>query len=257
MTKYKGFLIDLDGTVYRGTEKIDEAVRFVNKLNEMQLPYLFVTNNSSKAPADVAEKLVQMGIETTEQHVFTTSQATAKYILDQEGQSRIYVIGEEGVRHALEEKGHVLVEDEADVVVVGIDRSITYEKLAVACLQVRNGATFVSTNGDVAIPTERGLLPGNGSLTSVISVSTGVSPVFIGKPESIIVDQALEVLGISKEDTLLIGDNYDTDILAGINAGIDTLIVHTGVTTREHIEKVTSKPTYSVDCLSEWVFEER
>lgn len=120
------------------------------------------------------------------------------------------------------------MDENPDFVVVGLDRDITYEKLAKACLAVRNGATFISTNGDIAIPTERGLLPGNGSLTSVVAVSTGVDPIFIGKPESIIMEQALKVLGIEKNEALMVGDNYDTDILAGINAGMHTLLVHTG-----------------------------
>ncbi|MBU8906566.1 TIGR01457 family HAD-type hydrolase [Desertibacillus haloalkaliphilus] len=252
---YKGFLIDLDGTMYRGTEKIDEAVEFVKQLNERDLPYLFVTNNSSKTPEQVATKLVDMGVPTTPQHVFTTSQATANYIADQQKGDAVYVIGEEGIQQAITDKGLKLVEEKADFVVIGIDRTITYEKLAQGCLEVRNGATFISTNGDVAIPTERGLLPGNGSLTSVISVSTGVKPTFIGKPESIIVNQALDVLGTSKEDTLLVGDNYDTDILAGIRADIDTLIVHTGVTTKEHLKTVEIQPTHAVNTLAEWPFE--
>ena len=136
---------------------------------------------------------------------------------------------------------------------MGIDRSINYEKLAIACLAVRNGAMFISTNGDIAIPTERGLLPGNGSLTSVVAVSTQTKPIFIGKPEKIIMEQALEVLGVPKEETLMIGDNYDTDIMAGMNAGIDTLLVHTGVTTKEMLQTYERRPTYVVDSLKEWM----
>lgn len=134
----------------------------------------------------------------------------------------------------------------------GLDRDITYEKLAVGCLAVRNGAIFISTNGDIAIPTERGMMPGNGSLTSVISVSTQTTPIFIGKPEPIIMEQALKVLGVAKEDTLMVGDYYDTDIMAGINAGMDTLLVHTGVTTRQMAEGYETKPTYAVDSLDDW-----
>ena len=132
---------------------------------------------------------------------------------------------------------------------MGIDREITYEKLAVACLAVRNGAVFISTNGDIALPTERGFMPGNGAMTSVISVSTRTKPIFIGKPESIIMEQALRVLGTKKEETLMIGDNYDTDIRAGMNAGMDTLLVHTGVTTKELLSGYEQKPTYVMDSL--------
>jgi 4-nitrophenyl phosphatase len=253
MKKYKGYLIDLDGTMYRGTECIVEARDFVKELYKRDIPYLFVTNNSSRTPEQVAKKLEDFGIPATKEQVFTTSQATANYIFERKPNASIYVIGEEGIRTALEEKGFTFAEENAEFVVMGIDRSINYEKLAIACLAVRNGATFISTNGDIAIPTERGLLPGNGSLTSVVAVSTQVNPIFIGKPEKIIMEQALKVLGVPREDTLMIGDYYDTDIMAGMNAGIDTLLVHTGVTTKELLKKYEKQPTYVVDSLKEWM----
>lgn len=252
MKSYKGYLIDLDGTMYKGTEKIEEAGDFVRLLNEKGIPYLFVTNNSSATPEKVAEKLNAFDIAASPSQVFTTSQATANYMHGKKPGGSVFVIGEEGIRQALEEKGFTEGGETADFVVVGIDRGITYEKLSGACLAVRNGAAFISTNGDIAIPTERGLLPGNGSLTSVITVSTQVQPVFIGKPEPIIMEQALEVLGIPKSDVLMVGDNYATDIMAGIRTGMDTLIVHTGVTLKEHLEKVEIQPTYAVHSLEEW-----
>jgi len=136
--------------------------------------------------------------------------------------------------------------------VLGIDREITYEKLALGAIAIRNGAKFVSTNADIALPTERGLLPGNGALTSVLAVATQTKPVFIGKPEPIITEQALEYLGSKKEETIMVGDNYDTDILAGIRTGIDTLLVHTGVTTKEMLKTKEVQPTYTVDTLDQW-----
>ncbi|RDI41460.1 TIGR01457 family HAD-type hydrolase [Falsibacillus pallidus] len=252
MKEYKGYLIDLDGTMYRGKEKIEEAGDFVHRLNQKGIPYLFVTNNSSRRPDQVAAKLRDFDIPAEPEQVFTTSMATANYIFEKKNDASIYVIGEEGIRTALEERGLSLVDEKPDFVVVGIDRSISYEKLALACLGVRNGATFISTNGDIAIPTERGLLPGNGSLTSVITVSTQTEPIFIGKPESIIMEQAQEVLGVPKEQTLMVGDNYHTDILAGMNAGLDTLLVHTGVTSAEDLKTYGKQPTYTVNSLSDW-----
>jgi 4-nitrophenyl phosphatase len=252
MKDYKGYLIDLDGTMYKGTERIEAASDFVKRLREKNIPYLFVTNNSSRTPAQVAEKLCSFDIPAEEELVFTTSMATANYIYDRKKDASIYLIGEEGIRTALEEKGFQFSGEQADYVVVGIDRELTYEKLAVACLAVRNGAEFLSTNADVALPTERGFMPGNGSITAVITVSTKTNPVFIGKPESIIVEQALKVLGTNKNETLMVGDNYDTDIMAGINAGMDTLLVHTGVTTRELLSGYDRKPTYSINSLDEW-----
>ena len=255
MKQYKGYLIDLDGTMYRGTEEIAEAAGFIDKLRAKEIPYLFVTNNSSRTPQQVAEKLRQFGIHTEDEQVFTTSMATANFIIERKADATVFVIGEEGIQTALTEKGLELVEEAPDFVVVGIDHSINYEKLTKACLAVRNGATFISTNADIALPTERGLQPGNGAITAVVTVSTQVQPIFIGKPESVIVEQALKVLGVPKDEVIMVGDNYDTDILAGMNANMDTLLVHTGVTTKELLKQYKKQPTYVIDTLDAWSFE--
>ena len=254
MKQYKGYLIDLDGTMYKGTEKIEAAGRFVHELKRRGIPYLFVTNNSSRTPDQVAKKLCELDIPTESHQVFTTSQATANYIYGMKPDASVYVIGEDGIVEALKERGFTFVDEQPDFVVTGIDRQISYEKLGKACLAVRAGARFVSTNADIAIPTERGFMPGNGSLTSVVSVSTGVQPVFIGKPERIIMDQALEALGVNKDEMIMVGDFYDTDIMAGMNAGIDTMLVLTGVTTREQLKDYGQQPTYVVDSLDDWEF---
>lgn len=253
MKQYKGYLIDLDGTMYRGSERIEAASDFIKALVEKNIPHLFVTNNSSKRPDQVAEKLNDFDIPAKEEQVYTTSMATASFIKQQNHQARVYVIGEEGLYYALQKEGLTIVEEDSDYVVFGIDRDITYDKLGKACLNVRNGATFISTNGDIAIPTEKGMLPGNGSLTSVVTVSTGVKPTFIGKPESVIMEQALQKLGLNKEETLMVGDNYHTDILAGMNAGLDTLLVHTGVTTKEHLASYERLPNHTIDSLQDWI----
>ena len=255
MKQYKGYLIDLDGTMYRGSEEIAEAAGFIGKLKERKIPYLFVTNNSSRTPQQVAVKLRQFGIHAEDDQVFTTSMATANFIAERKADASIFVIGEEGIQTALTEKGFKLVEETPDFVVVGIDRSIDYEKLTKACLAVRNGATFISTNADIALPTERGLQPGNGAITAVVTVSTQVQPIFIGKPESVIIEQALKVLGVAKDEVIMVGDNYDTDILAGMNAEMDTLLVHTGVTTKELLKQYEKQPTFVVDTLDDWRFE--
>ncbi len=253
MKKYSGYLIDLDGTMYRGNEPIDGAATFIHTLNEMDIPYLFLTNNSTSTQENVAQKLTSMGIDTTAEHVFTSSLATAKYIKQKNASARCMVIGEQGLYHAIEKEGLTVADTSCDYVVIGLDRQITYEKLAQACLAIREGAVFISTNADRAIPTERGLLPGNGALTSVITVSTGVQPIFIGKPEQIIMEEALEVLGTANKDTIMVGDNYQTDILAGISAKIDTLMVFTGVTPYQDYPTLTIKPTFNVQNLEEWI----
>jgi len=252
--QYKGYIIDLDGTMYRGNEVIDAAIPFIQTLIENDLSYVFLTNNSTMTLEQVAHKLTCMGIHATTQNICTTSMATATYIKSKKPHARCYVIGEEGLRDAIKKEGLQLVDDEnCDFVVVGLDRSITYEKLAIGSLALNRGAEFVSTNSDVAIPSERGLLPGNGSLTSVLTVATGKKPTFIGKPEEIIVKEALKLVGTNHKDTLVIGDNYETDIKAGLNAGIDTLMVFTGVTPFETYETLATKPTHYVKSLKEWI----
>jgi 4-nitrophenyl phosphatase len=253
MNKYKGYLIDLDGTMFLGKQIIPFAKEFIEALNQKGIPHLFVTNNSSKRPDQVAEHLMQMGIPATEKQIFTTSMATAQYIKNRKENAKVYAIGEVGILDAIKDAGLEFVDEDADFVVIGIDRDITYEKLAKGCLNIRSGATFISTNGDVAIPTERGLLPGNGSLTAVLQVATGQDPIFIGKPEPIIMELAISELGLNKDEVLMVGDNYRTDIQAGINAGLDTLLVFTGVTKREDLEKVPVQPTYFVDSLKDWI----
>ncbi|SEO64670.1 4-nitrophenyl phosphatase [Amphibacillus marinus] len=255
MAKYTGFLIDLDGTVYNGTEKIEAAVEFVSKLNEKGYPYLFLTNNSSKTPKAVADKLTAMGIVAKEEHVFTSSMATAAYVAEQKPDARVYAIGEDGLTSALAEAGLTLTDQNIEYVVMGLDRQLSYEKLAIGALAIRNGAKFIATNADVALPSERGFLPGSGSLISVLAVTTGVTPTYIGKPEAIIVDQAMEQLGSEKANTLMVGDNYQTDILAGIRAGIDSLLVLSGVTKETELEQVGEKPTFMIKSLSEWSIE--
>lgn len=250
---YKGYLIDLDGTIYRGNERIEGAAEFITNLMNNRIPYLFLTNNSAYTQEQIANKLNQMNIRATPNDVFTSGIACASFIKQQNKHATCFVIGEDGLIQAFQNEELKIVKDEnCDYVVIGIDRKITYEKFATACLAIRNGATFISTNPDITIPTERGLLPGNGALTSVIALSTGKKPIFIGKPETIIVHQAIKLLQVPKTDILMVGDNYNTDIQAGIKSGIDTLLVFSGVTQINDLQHVKQKPTYYINRLNEW-----
>jgi 4-nitrophenyl phosphatase len=148
--------------------------------------------------------------------------------------------------------GFYFTETNPDAVVMGMDRSITYDKLSKATVAVRSGAMFISTNEDVAVPTEQGFHPGNGALTSVVTTASQKKPIFIGKPQPIMVDMAMQALGLSKDEVALIGDNYDTDILAGVRAGIDTIHVNTGITSREAAAAKETPPAYQVETLAEW-----
>lgn len=255
MKAYEGYLIDLDGTMYLGKERIEAAPGFIQRLKDAGKKHLFVTNNSTRTQEQVAAKLRQMDILAEPEDVFTTSMATAAYIREHKPSARVFAIGEEGLFDALAKEELTLAEEDCDYVVIGLDTSITYEKLAKACLLIRAGAKFLSTNSDRALPTDAGLMPGNGAITSVISVSTGIEPTFIGKPENIMMEQARKLLDLDKEQVLMVGDNYLTDITAGIRAGMDTLMVCTGFTRREELPFLDPKPTYTIDTLTEWEFK--
>ena len=255
MKNYKGYLIDLDGTMYRGNEVIPEAIPFIEQLEERNIPHVFVTNNSTKSTDDVAEKLNQLGIQANHKQVVTSSIATAKYLQDQSVKT-CYCIGQSGLKEPIKEYGIQLMDStDVDAVVMGMDREITYDKLAKACIAIRKGARFISTNRDHAIPTEDGMGPGNGAFTALVQTSTQQNPIFIGKPDTIIMKEALDVLGFPKEDVVMVGDNYQTDIQSGFNAGVDTLFVHTGVTSKGELATFKEQPTYIIENLSEWTFE--
>lgn len=200
--KYAGYFFDLDGTIYRGNTLIDGVKEFIDYLDRSAQPYLFITNNATYTVAEVQEKLRAFGIRATEQQVITSSIATANYISQRKKQARCYVIGEAGLTEALEKEQLEIATSKCDFVVVGLDRQITYDKLAKASLIIQEGATYIVTNSDKAIPTEKGLLPGNGALSSVITVSTGVEPVRIGKPNALMLEVALERIGLPREKVL-------------------------------------------------------
>lgn len=253
MKDYRAYLIDLDGTMYRGNQVIKEAPEFIRWLKEKEIPFLFLTNNSSMTPEQISKKLNKMGIEAEPTHVYTTSMASAELIPTDENKTRVYAIGEEGLLTALVHKGCVLTDEDPSYVVLGIDRNFSYEKMMKASLAIQKGAKFLSTNSDRAIPTEKGLVPGNGALTAAISIASGQIPQFIGKPEAIFVELALKKLGCFPQDVLLVGDNLHTDIAAGVNAQVDTLLVYTGITRPEDLIRGEIQPTYTVSHLKEWM----
>ncbi|KXA39171.1 TIGR01457 family HAD-type hydrolase [Staphylococcus lugdunensis] len=252
MKHYKGYLIDLDGTMYKGTEEVDGAAQFIDYLNQQGIPHLYVTNNSTKTPEEVTAKLREMHIDAKPEEIVTSALATANFIANEKANASVYMIGGSGLKAALLDRRLTLRRDKhVDYVVIGLDEQVTYDKLAIATLAVREGATFISTNPDVSIPKESGLLPGNGAITSVVSVSTGQQPQFIGKPEPVIMDIALDIFKLDKADVAMVGDLYDTDIMSGINVGVDTIHVQTGVTSFAEIQEKDVPPTYSVKDLNE------
>ncbi|WKA52199.1 TIGR01457 family HAD-type hydrolase [Planococcus liqunii] len=252
MKNYKAYCLDLDGTVYRGTEPIAEAVDFVRRLQTEGIEPFFVTNNASMTQLQLHQKLARFGIDTTESQIMSSALAAAKYIKRWYPNKTVFVIGSDGLHQALAQEGISQVEQDADIVVMGIDPAVNYEKLATACLEVRKGAVFLSTNRDLAFPSERGLLPGNGAFTTLVAASTGVDPVYIGKPEGHMLDAILYEHGFEKNDMVMIGDNYDTDILAGVHFEIDTVHVNTGVTPMEDVMKKDVQPTHLLEHLGFW-----
>ena len=254
MKKYAGYMIDLDGTIYRGKEKIPAAKRFIERLQEHDIPFLFVTNNSTQAPIKVVENLANnFDIHVKEENVYTSALATADYIADLNKDKRsVYVIGEVGLKQAILDKGFHFEETNPDYVVVGLDYDVTYHKFELATLAIKRGAKFIGTNADTNLPNERGLVPGAGSVIALVECSTQQKATYIGKPETIIMEKALERLGLPKDEVVMVGDNYMTDIKAGINFGIDTMLVYTGVSTREIVRKQEIDPTIELGSLDEW-----
>lgn len=254
MKKYAGYMIDLDGTIYRGKEKIPAAKRFIERLQEHDIPFLFVTNNSTQAPIKVVENLANnFDIHVKEENVYTSALATAEYIADLNKDKRsVYVIGEVGLKQAILDKGFHFEETNPDYVVVGLDYDVTYHKFELATLAIKRGAKFIGTNADTNLPNERGLVPGAGSVIALVECSTQQKATYIGKPETIIMEKALERLGLPKDEVVMVGDNYMTDIKAGINFGIDTMLVYTGVSTRELVRKQEIAPTIELGSLDEW-----
>ncbi|AUB51904.1 MULTISPECIES: TIGR01457 family HAD-type hydrolase [Enterococcus] len=252
---YKGYLIDLDGTIYRGTEPIPAGKRFVEQLQENGTPFLFVTNNTTKTPGTVAQRLAtEFDIHVSPETIYTASLATIDFMKSDAKGNKVYVIGEAGLTDLILEAGFVWEEEHPDYVVVGLDNHLTYEKVVTATLAIQKGATFIGTNPDKNIPTERGLLPGAGSVVSFVETATQTTPVYIGKPEAIIMDKAVELLGLNKEEVIMVGDNYETDIQAGIRNGIDTLLVLSGFTKEEDIPQLPTPATFVLQSLDEWSF---
>lgn len=249
---YKGYLIDLDGTLYNGTALIETAKDFVARLTARNIPYVFLTNNATKSQAEAVQKVLAMGVETTAGNMYTSSMATAAYIRQHHQGESAYVIGTPSLKGILQDAGIILTEENADLVIVGLDLEVNYDKLSRAALLIGAGATFIATNPDKRFPTENGIVPGNGAIQQVLIETTGIQPITIGKPSSFILDGALKQLGLSKDEVALVGDNYDTDILTGINAGVDTIHVDTGVSRTEDVLKKDIAPTHTINNLSEW-----
>ncbi|RED60298.1 HAD-IIA family hydrolase [Cohnella lupini] len=227
-------LFDLDGTLYRGNEPVPGADRLIAGLQARGLPCLFVTNNSTRTPKEVAEHLHIMGISAEVQSIVTSALATAYYVQLEHPGADTYVIGERGLREALANAGlHLLGDEEQDrnatIVVQGLDRELTYSRLKTAVKHLLNGAAFVQTNPDRLLPVDGGFLPGAGSIGASLQAATGIEPIIVGKPSRILMDYSLRLAGTAPSKTWVVGDNPYTDLAAGRTAGCPSILVLTGL----------------------------
>lgn len=248
--RIKHLLIDLDGVLYRGETALPCAADFVAWLHGRGITFRLVTNNATLTPTQYVEKLARMGISAGEDEIFTSALATGMYLKEHgNGGDTAYVIGEDGLRSAVEAAGFRIVDEKPDWVVVGLDRRLTYEKLATAALSLEAGARFVGSNPDTSFPTECGLVPGAGAILRAIQATTGVDPLVIGKPQPLMLEMAMRSLGGSRNDTAMLGDRLDTDIQAAEAVGVPSVLVLTGVSTRADLEHSSIRPTLVVQDL--------
>ena len=248
----RALIIDMDGVLWHGDDALPGLVEFFDLLRNRDLRFILATNNARLTPDQYVTKLAGMGVSVAKEEILTSGMATALYLAQyyEPPRTRVFVIGENGAREPLLERGFQLTdlyelgERRADLVVCGLDKQLSWDKLATATLNIRAGARFVGTNGDTTLPTEYGITHGNGAILAALQAATGVEPVTIGKPEPIMYQQAMRVLGIDPAETIAIGDRLETDILGAVNAGIRSIMVLTGISSETDLETVDYHPTW-------------
>ena len=250
----RNLIIDMDGVLWLGDQPMPTLNSFFDTLRALKIKFVLATNNASKSGNEYVAKLRKFGVNVAVEEILTSPQATALYLAQHAPDARVFVIGEPGLGEELRAKNLRVVNDEpqtATHVVVGIDRTLTYAKLVEACLLIRAGATFIGTNPDVTFPDARGVVPGNGAILAALRVSTDVEPTIIGKPQREMMIQSMARMGGTPADTAVIGDRLDTDILGGVNAGLTTLMVLSGISTRHEAETGDIHPDYIFEDIGE------
>ena len=248
---HKSYLIDMDGVIVRGRDLIPGADGFLDRLNQRGIKYLILTNNPLYTPRDLQHRLQRMGLSVNANCIYSSAMATAQFLKTQMPGGTAFVIGESGLTGALHEAGYVLTDHDPDYVVVGETSALNFERLTQAVRLVSRGARFIATNPDPSGPGEGGLVPACGATTAFIEAATGVHPYFVGKPNPLMMRSALRYLGEHSENTIMVGDRMDTDIRVGTEAGLETVLVLTGVTTREMVEKFPYRPTRIVESVAD------
>jgi NagD protein len=246
-----GYLIDMDGVLYRGSEVIPGAHRFVAELRRHDIPFRFLTNNSQRTRRDVVAKLARMGIEVEEHHVYTCAMATASFLERQKPGGTAFVIGEGGLLTALHQHGYAIVDHDPDYVVVGEGRTFNLELVESAVRMILGGAKLVATNLDPNCPTANGLRPGCGAMVAMLETATGVKAFSVGKPGAFMMRAARKELGLTTDETTMIGDTMSTDILGGVQLGFHTVLVLSGGTRREQLRDYAYQPERVVESVAE------
>lgn len=247
-----GYLIDMDGVLYRGHELIRGADTFIHDLRERGVPFRLLTNNSQRTRRDVATKLARLGIDVEEEHVFTSAMATARFLALQKPGGTAFVIGEGGLHTALHANGYSVVDRDPDYVVVGEGRTFNLEMVETAVKMIHRGAKLIATNLDPSCPVESGIRPGCGALVALLETATGIKAFSAGKPSPIMMRAARKELALSTDETIMIGDTMETDILGGVQLGFHTVLVLSGGTSRDDLPRFAYRPEIVVESLAEY-----
>ncbi|MEI6101631.1 MAG: HAD-IIA family hydrolase [Eubacteriales bacterium] len=252
----KGFICDMDGVLYHGNTLLPGVREFHDWLTEHDKKYIFLTNSSERSPRELQQKLDRLGLDVDESHFYTSALATAKFLKSQCPEGSVYVIGEPGLLNALYDVGFTMNNVNPDYVVVGETRALNYEMIEHATILVQNGAQLIGTNPDITAPTEKGIIPATRALISPIEMASGRKAYFLGKPNPLMMRIGLSMLGVENEDACIVGDRMDTDIIAGIESEIDTILVLSGVTDIDGIQKYPYRPKYVLHGVGEIMAKE-
>jgi NagD protein len=249
----RSWLMDMDGVLVHEEHAIEGADRFLGRLRELGRPFLVLTNNSIYTRRDLAARLRASGLDVPEESIYTSALATASFLQSQRPNGSAFVVGEAGITTALHEAGYTLTERDPDYVVLGETRIYSFGRITQAIRLIDNGARFIATNPDPSGPSREGLLPATGAVAALISRATGVEPYFVGKPNPLMMRSALNEIDAHSETTAMIGDRMDTDMVAGLEAGLHTVLVLTGVTTPDMTDRFPYRPAQIVGSVADLV----
>jgi NagD protein len=252
-SEIRSWLMDMDGVLVHEERAVPGADRFLARLRELGTPFMVLTNNSIYTRRDLSARLRQSGLDVPEESIWTSALATAKFLEDQRPGGSAFVIGEAGLTTALHNSGYTLTDREPDYVVLGETRTYSFERITRAIRLIAGGARFIATNPDATGPSQDGPLPATGSVAALISRATGVEPYFVGKPNPLMMRSALNAIDAHSETAAMVGDRLDTDMVAGIEAGLQAILVLTGVSTRADADRFPYRPSRIVDSIADLV----